>query len=497
MLVKSDQDIIGGYFQDHSGLRGGFADKVYIPENESELSSVLKEASKTKTSVTISGAGTGVTGGRVPFGGIVVSLENLNHIGAVKDLKNGAATITVGSAARISDIKAQAASAGYMYAPDPTEQTATIGGNIASNASGSRGFKFGPTRKYTHSMRVVLADGEIAVLDRGDHKAASDNILRFSTVSGKIVSVRLPGYKLPSIKNAAGYYNEPGMDALDLFIGQEGTLGIITEATLALVPFLDAAFSGVAFFRSKEESWRFARHIRELSKAARSSGRKDSVDALTIEYFDHSALQLLKSDQKDIPDFAHAAIFFEQDCEDQYLEHVVELWRSILNQHEVALENVWFAMTEKTREALREFRHLLPEKINEIVARNGMPKVGTDLAVPKNHFKAMMKAYDQVLGETNIPYMIFGHIGECHMHANILPANKTEYDIARAAYIDLVSLALSLGGTVSAEHGIGKTKHIFLEQMLGKQGIAELARVKFALDPAWILNPGNMFNKPL
>jgi D-lactate dehydrogenase (cytochrome) len=432
----------------------------------------------------------------VPFGGVVVSLERLNAIGPVESFGNGKAYLTAGAAARLADIKEKAAAAGYMYAPDPTEQTATIGGTIATNASGSRGFKFGSTRNYVNSLRVAMADGELLVLKRGKYKAKPDNTLQLPSVSGKLITVTLPGYNLPQIKNAAGYFNDNGMDAIDLFIGQEGTLGVITQAQLSLLPFVDAAFSGVAFFKSKEESWRFARHARELSKAARLAGSRDAVNAMTLEYFDRSALDILKDDYQDIPAFAGAAIFFEQDCDDQHLDPVISLWQSLLNQHEVSLDNVWFAMTEKSRGQFREFRHRLPERINELVTQNGLPKVGTDLAVPETHFKEMMKAYESVLGATKIPYLIFGHIGECHMHANILPRNQNEFDTARHAYIELVKRALAFGGTVSAEHGIGKTKHIFLEQMLGKHGISELIRVKSTLDPAWILNSGNMFPKP-
>jgi D-lactate dehydrogenase (cytochrome) len=214
---------------------------------------------------------------------------------------------------------------------------------------------------------------------------------------------------------------------------------------------------------------------------------------LTIEYFDRFALELLAPEYARIPEKAQAALYIEQVAHKTSDDTVLEFIDTIIEEFRTIPFSTWIADTDKDREYIREFRHRLPEKVNELVSRNGQPKVGTDLAVPQKHFKEMMQRYVTVLGSTELPYLIFGHIGECHMHANILPATNEQCASAKAAYSILVDHALSLGGTVSAEHGIGKTKHSFLKQMLKEHGIAELARIRAIFDPAGILNPGNLY----
>ncbi|MBU1007278.1 MAG: FAD-binding oxidoreductase, partial [Candidatus Omnitrophica bacterium] len=155
------------------------------------------------------------------------------------------------------------------------------------------------------------------------------------------------------------------------------------------------------------------------------------------------------------------------------------------------------ADSEKERENLKEFRHALPEMINEIVKKNKLPKVGTDIAVPEKAFPEMFRFYREKLSSSKIDHLIFGHIGESHMHVNMLPKTEEEFSQSRSVYMAFVKKAVSLGGTVSAEHGIGKLKHAYLEAMYGKKAIEEMAMLKKSLDPACILGLDNIFPKTL
>jgi len=142
-------------------------------------------------------------------------------------------------------------------------------------------------------------------------------------------------------------------------------------------------------------------------------------------------------------------------------------------------------------------RHGVPEAVNEIVKKNGFPKIGTDIAVPEEGFAKMFDLYKSTLKARGISYLIFGHIGECHLHVNMLPSSEEEYDLSKKIYLEFVQMALRLNGTVSAEHGIGKLKHEYLEKMYGRKGILEMASLKMMLDPNSILGIGNIFPKEM
>lgn len=489
MLIKTDQDTLQSYFEDASGLRGGHAGAVVIPETDEELAAYLKQCSLKGTKVTISGGGTGVTGGRVPFGGELLSLEKFTALSPVDKLSGHTAMITVGAGVRIADLKKLVRADGWLYPPDPTEQLSTIGGNIATNASGSRGYRYGSTRAYVQSVRGVTAEGRLISLSRGECLADKSGTLIVPTDS-TFLNFKIPSYTTDIHKNAAGYFSRPQMDAVDLFIGSEGTLAAITSATVLLIPDTEGIIGGIAFIPRSTDALALVRRIR-------AANRESGIRPLSLEYFDRNALSLLRDDYPAIPQDAAAAIFFEQDVSQARRDSVVSSWADQFESFGVPSENVWFADQEKDEQAFRDLRHRLPEKVNEIVRRNGYPKTGTDLAVSENAFAEMMAYYDTVLGASGMQYLVFGHIGEFHMHANLLPSNEAEYVRAKQIYLDLARKAVSLGGTVSAEHGIGKLKHPFLELMLGGAGIAEMARVKRVFDPALILNRGNIIPESL
>ena len=174
-----------------------------MPENEEELAGILRECSASKTPLTVSGGGTGVTGGRVPFGGAVLSLERFNKLGNIKIINEREAVISAGAGISIKELKEKAKSEGWMYAPDPTEQGSSLGGNISTNASGSRGLKYGPTRNYVRRLRVALSNGEIIDINRGQIFAGNNGTVNIPFKSGAM-ELKLPDYKLPGVKNAAG-----------------------------------------------------------------------------------------------------------------------------------------------------------------------------------------------------------------------------------------------------------------------------------------------------
>jgi len=213
---------------DASGYPGN-ADQVFSPENEEQVVDILRRASAENVPITIMGALTGVTGGAAPEGGWGLSLAKLRMV----KIEHGRAT--VGPGVLLREVQSAAAASGQFYAPDPTENTSSIGGNIATNASGSRSFRYGATREHVLALRVALLDGRVIEVRHGQP-----------------VDFDVPSLPLPrTTKHSAGYRLAPGMDYVDLFIGNEGTLGVVTQAELKLLPAPGEILGGVVFFASE------------------------------------------------------------------------------------------------------------------------------------------------------------------------------------------------------------------------------------------------------
>jgi D-lactate dehydrogenase (cytochrome) len=470
MLIKRDQNSIKSYFEDSSNLKGGYADSVVIPENIDDLSEFVKKANRDKLPITVSGGGTNTTGSRIPFGGAVISLEKFNKI---IDISKEKMCAVAQAGVLVEDFKSACSRRGLFYASHPTEKSAFLGGTISTNASGARSFKYGPTRKQVKRLKMVLATGLIFEINRGE---------RILTRKDPIIP--LPTYKMPKVKNSAGYFAGEGTDYIDLFIGQEGTLSIIAEMELSLAMMPYKIFSSFLFFKDAFDAWSFA------AEARRSS-------ALSIEYFDVNALRLLNLKSSNVPPDAQGAIFFEQELTESGEESIVDGWLKIIAKHNASLDDTWAAMTSEECEKFNQFRYSIPESINDIVRRTGMPRLSTDIAVPEDRLPEMMNFYVDTLKDSGIEHVIFGHIGECHLHVNLLPKNETEHKRSKDICLAFIKKGVSLGGTVSAEHGIGKTRREYLEEMYGRQGIIEMARIKKALDPDWILGLDNIFPKEI
>ena len=474
---------IKNYFEDTSNLKGGNADKVVLPESVTELVSFMKEANSAKIPVTISGGGTATTGARIPFGGVVLSIEKFNKILEISDAKMSA---TVQAGVLVEELKDTAEKRGLFYTSHPTEKLATVGGTIATNASGSRSFRYGPTRKYIKRLKMVLPDGELFDIARGQiFPTKDDHVIKLPT--GRLINIPTPSYKMPDVKSSAGYFWRDGMDLIDLFVGQEGTLSVIYEIEMALVRKPSSIFSCFVFFKREEDAWDFSEEIKA------SSG----LDILSIEYFDHNAIALLREKNANVPSGASSAIFFEQDTSEKDGADVMNSWSRVILKHNSSLDETWVDMNEKDADNFTGLRYAIPESINEIIRRSPFTKFSTDIAVPGNKFLEMMNFYVQSFKRVDLKHVMFGHIGENHLHVNILPGSQREADKAKELAIEFIRKGIALGGTVSAEHGIGKIRHKYLEEMYGRQGILEMARIKKALDPNCILGLDNIFPREI
>lgn len=433
--------------EDASGYKG-HAEEVFSPTTESELLEILGKATATSTPVTVSGAKTGLTGGAIPKSGWSISLEKFQRL----EISSGRAV--AGPGVSLEALQAAASHANQFYAPDPTERTASLGGTIATNASGSRSFRYGSTRRHVLRLRVALMDGRVLDVARGDK-----------------IDFPVPEIPLPNTtKNTAGYLLSPGMDWIDLFTGSEGTLGIILEAEVQLLPKPADILAGVIFLACDDDALDAVDEWRHL-------------DGLRmIEYFDHNSLAFLRQRFPEVPEKAGAALLIEQEQGD------IDYWA------DHAPEDSWFADNDKDRERFRRFRHALPELVNDTVRRRGFLKLNSDYAVPLARNREMLAYYHAEHRAQSLDYVIFGHIGDAHVHVNILPSSQADFETGQRVLLDCARHAVALGGTVSAEHGLGKRKAHLLAIQYTPDQIDAMKSVKRRLDPKWLLNPGTLFH---
>lgn len=511
-LVSADEE----YLRDES-KKVGYADTISFPETHEQVAQIMSQLYKDATPVTVQGSRTGLASAAVPFGGHILNMSRMDKVLGMRveddkffvnvqpgvilqKLNKAIAARSFDTSYWTEEAKEVFASFGkapvQMFTPDPTESTAAIGGMVACNASGARSYHYGATREHIQAIKGVLADGQTISIRRGEIFAKGLE-LTIPTQEGNTVNVKLPTYKMPNCKNASGYYCCADMDALDLLIGSDGTLAVLTEIELALLPVSALSWGVTAFFPDEPAAAAYTKLARQIEKGI-----------VAIEYFDACALDILRRQKAEstafaglpfLPEAYGCAVYTELHCDSE--EEAYALLEALSEYCAKAggnPENTWVATSDSDRDMLHFFRHAVPESVNMQVERTKrtypeVTKVGGDLAVPDEYFEELLNLYETTLKEEGLLHAAWGHIGDNHIHVNILPRDMDEYSRGKALLAKWAGEVSRMGGAVSAEHGVGKLKAPFLEVMYGKEHISEMASVKAAFDPKWMLGRGNLF----
>lgn len=490
MIIKTEQEFIESYLKDASNLKGE-ADKVYIPNNEDEIKESIIECFNNQTNLTFAGAGTGLTGSRVPLGGAVLSTELLNKIIKI-DKEEKIAVIQPGVI--FTDLEIEFNQLNLFYPPNPTERNSSLGGNVSTNASGARTFKYGSTRNFIKALKIILSNGDELFLERGKI-FESNGFLEIKSINNNIYKIPIQDINMPKVKHAAGYFIKPGMDAIDLFIGSEGTLGCISEITLSLLEQPEKYLAAVVFFDKELELLNFTDYVRKQSLKRNNFDYRTTTEICSriIEFFDSASLDYLRDDFPQIPKQAVAAVWIEQEYASENELTIMNNWYSLIKEYTSLADQTWTAVNDNEFELLKNFRHALPQKIIDDIAKFNIRKVGTDTAVPANSFRDFYFAKKNLFLELGLPYNMYGHIGNCHLHSNAMPRNPEQFQKALLFISKMIDRTIELAGTVSAEHGIGKIKKEYFKKMYGDSIINYMKNIKSILDTTNIFGNGTLF----
>jgi D-lactate dehydrogenase (cytochrome) len=515
--IERDADVLASFLEDAAHFPGGFAAGIATPASEAEVAAVIGAAS----SVLAIGAQSSLTGGATPRGEVLLNTARLNHIAATGD-----DWVRVGAGVTLVELDAALARLGKHYPPAPTFTGAFAGGVVATNAAGAATFKYGTTREWVRALTVVLADGDVLDIERGQVRAHPDGFFEI-VLSDRTVRVDVPRYRMPDVpKISAGYFAAPGMDLIDLFIGSEGTLGIITEVTLRILRERPGMCLAFVPFAERAAALAFVGRLRDAARETWRTRDRRGMDVSAIEHMDARCLALLREDGADrtngvaIPpgtamallvtlelpaDMTPATAFDEiggareANAPDTALVRFCRVLddAGVLDQVEIAVPG------DSAREhQLLALREAVPAGVNARVGRAKrhdarIAKTAADMIVPFDRLGVLLTIYDDEFRARGLDAAVWGHISDGNLHPNVIPRSMDECESGKAAILGFGREVIRLGGSPLAEHGVGRNpvKQQLLLELYGREGVDQMRAVKRALDPQFKLAPGVLFEK--
>ncbi len=441
---KDDRQSLVAHSYDGTPMLQSLPDGVIYPESTKQVSEIMKVLAEYRIPIVSRGSGSNLCGGTVPVeGGIVMVMHRMNRILEV-DMENLTATAQTGIIT--AEFTAHIESLGLFYPPDPSSmKISTLGGNIAECSGGLRGLKYGTTKDYVIGLEAVLANGEII------------------RTGGKLM------------KDVAGY------DLTKLLVGSEGTLAIITEATLKLVPPPKSKKTMLAMYK-------------DLYGAARTVSRiiEAKIIPATLEFMDNPTIRVVDDFAKlGLPRDMEAILLIEQDGDPEAVERDIELIREICVSEQA--DRLEVAETREQAEKLLTARR----SAFTALARLRPTTILEDATVPRSRIADMVLRINDIARKYNVSIATFGHAGDGNLHPTATTDARDQEEVHRVeqAFEEIFEAAIDLGGTITGEHGVGLVKAPFLERKIGSAGIEVMKGIKRAFDPDNLLNPGKVFAK--
>jgi len=518
--ISTAPDLLEAVSEDAAHYPNGHAAGVARPATESDVAALLLHSQ----SVLPIGAQSSLTGGATPMGDIVMDMQRFDRVLAVNDDE-----AVVQPGVPLTILQATLERVGKYYPPVPTFHGAFAGGVVATNASGAATFKYGTTRDWVRGLTVVLANGQVLELARGETTAHPDGYFEISS-EGVVHQIPIPSYNVPTLeKCSAGYFSEPGMDLIDLFIGSEGTLGIITEITFAVIePTPNLALVWIPL-PSEQAALELTWMLRQSAKNAWREPQASALDVSAIEYLDTRCLEILREDgtarryEINLPHESQVALLVQvelptdsetdaelaydeianalgKDAPDTPLTRLCRLLSStnLLESSEISLPS------DRRRQAqLIAAREAVPEGVNRRIAEarrlhnKSIEKTAGDMIVPFERSAESLALFKNAFEKRRLDYAIWGHVSDGNVHPNVIPRSMDDVTRGKDAILECGRDIIKLGGSPLAEHGVGRNpiKQELLRQFVGDDGIAQMRTVKSVLDPLGKLAPGVIFSR--
>ena len=501
------------YLEDAAHYPGGHATGVLRPRTIGEISVALKTGER----ILPVGAQSSLTGGATPFGDVVLSTERLTVLEIDGD------RVRVGAGVPLLTLQEALAKHGRWFPPVPTYLGAFVGGAVATGAAGAATFKYGTVRDWVDGVTVVLAGGDVFTLTRGE-RIASANIFEIATSSGTR-TIRIPNLRMPDVaKHSAGYFVAPNMDLVDLFVGSEGTLGVIAEAVLRTAPLPAAMCRAFVPVPSEPVAIDLVAELRAAAKNTWHTRDPLGIDVVAIEHLDARSIAIVREDGIDqkldiiLPGGAAVALLIDLELPDAASD--AQLWQQlenardpnasdspvmrfcrmldrfgVLDDTEIALPN------DRARAAaFAELREAVPAGVNRRVAiakqrDPAISKTAADMIVPFERFGEMMTICRRLFAERNLDLAVWGHVSDGNVHPNVIPRSAADIEHGKDAILELGAAVIAMGGCPLAEHGVGRNeiKQQLLRQLYGDAGIRAMRDIKLSLDPYTTLARGVIF----
>jgi D-lactate dehydrogenase (cytochrome) len=516
--IIRDPDVLASALQDAAHFPGGYARGIATIGSEAEAAALLQAADP----VLPIGAQSSLTGGATPMGDVLASTLRLNHIVDI-----GTDFVRVEAGVTLTALDAALQSVGRYYPPAPTFFGAFIGGTVATNAAGAATFKYGTTRDWVRALTIVLPSGEVLDVERGVTRAHPQGYFDLE-LAGHTVRLPIPGYQMPRVpKVSAGYFARPEMDLIDLFIGSEGTLGIITEVTLRVLPERPALCLVFVTFDDRPAALSFVRQLRDVAHTTWRTRDPHGIDISAIEHMDARCLQLLREEGIDrlhglsAPEGTAMALLVtlelpasttpgqafdeigrarDADAPDTPLVRFCRALdqAGVFDRAEIAVPG------DRARaDQFLAVREAVPAIVNQRIALakatidSRIEKTAADMIVPFDAFDELLARYDEGFQSRGLDFAVWGHISDGHVHPNVIPRSLADVQSGKAAILAFGRTVIRLGGSPLAEHGVGRNaiKQQLLVDLYGRGGVDEMRRVKRALDPEWKLAPGVLFSE--
>tara|TARA_B100001094_G_scaffold140427_2_gene136106 strand:- start:3906 stop:5477 length:1572 start_codon:yes stop_codon:yes gene_type:complete len=482
-----DEDIVLSYSRDWSNIKG-WADMVVKPKNKEECAIVLKTCYDNNIPITISAGKTNLTGSATPNGGIVLSIENLNVSKIILDKNNKEVFCPVGMSLEYLREAVLKLSNNHLYYPvDPTSRNdAYVGGTLSCNASGFIPGKRGSTRYWVNEIDLLLPNGLFLNARRGQY--ISKNGL--FEIEGYNQSLPIPKYKRPNIKNASGPYSSDNgeIDFVDLIIGSEGIYGLIVSCKLKLEKKPKDYLELFLCLNNEEKAIDLHDFLYDYF-----NGCMSNISAL--EYFGYNSQKYMKHRNFLFKNDSDVGIYIQIPIYNSTLDAKITEWIQLINKFDetIDLDSVIVLNDPLNWKKFFEARHSIPDNALSKTRKLGGLSIITDTIVPPNNYRKYLSLIHEKLQKENIEYLLFGHLGDCHLHFHLIPSNKQEEQSLRV-YDYMIDLSTKFGGVYSAEHGTGKRKRNDFKKCYGNEAVEMVKKSKLAVDPKLILNRGNIFN---